>query len=192
MSLMLVVGGFLVMMFCGCVHTPGGGAPKTLPPTPSEKIALRNNAASLLYDLLNDEKNVGKILIIKFDRPQLHQLIKAISTMAGSAADRLTELAKADPTLNLHDLGLPAGETAVRDAIAKTKEHDLLLTSDKEFEFNLLLTQAQALSYGSHLALVAAKNSEQSDQIKAFESFNVAMTDLYQQVVAVMRGVPVK
>ena len=186
----LVALACLLLSAAGCVHPPQPNAPRMAPAT--AKLVLRNNAASLLADLLNDEKNVSKVLIIKQNSAELGVLIKAISTMTGSAADRLTELAKADPTLDLHDLGLPAGEKATRDAIAKTKEHDLLLTSGQEFEFNLLLTQAQALSYGSHLALVAAKNSEQSDQIKAFESFNVAMTDLYRQVVAMMRGVPVK
>lgn len=180
----------LVLSAAGCVHSPQPSAPRTAPAT--EKLGLRNNAASLLADLLGDEKNVSKVLIIKQNSAELGMLIKSISTMTGSAADRLAQLAKADPTLNLHDLGLPAGEKATRDAIAKTKTHDLLLTSDKEFEFNLLLTQAQALSYGSHLAKVAADNSSQPDQIKAFQSFEVAMNNMYGQVVAMMRGVPVE
>jgi hypothetical protein len=182
-SLAVIV--IFIGMICGCAT-----APRNFPPAATEKIALRNNTASLLYDLLNNEKNVSKILIIKHDSAPLHGLIKAISATTGNAADRMTELAKADPTLNLHDLGLPAGEKAARAAVTKTTEHDLLFTSGNEFQFNLLLTQAQALSYGSHLAKVAAENSSQPDAIKAFQSFDVAMNDLYLQVVTMMRTTP--
>jgi hypothetical protein len=182
-SLAVIV--IFIGMICGCAT-----APRNFPPAATEKIALRNNTASLLYDLLNNEKNVSKILIIKHDSAPLHGLIKAISATTGNAAERLDDLAKADRTLNLHDLGLPAGEKAARAAVTKTTEHDLLFTSGNEFQFNLLLTQAQALSYGSHLAKVAAENSSQPDAIKAFQSFDVAMNDLYLQVVTMMRTTP--
>ncbi len=161
-------------------------------PAMSEKVALRNNAASLLYKLLNDEKNVSKILIIKQDRKELHQLINAISTTTGDAAKRMTELAETDPSLNLQSLELPSGEKAARDAIAKTKEHELLFSSGKEFEFRLLLSQAQAMSYGSHLAKVTAENSDLPDEKKAFQSLEVALNDLYQQVVTLMHNPPVQ
>lgn len=185
----LAAAGLLIfgVTFCGCVHVP-----KPISPPASEKIAMRNNAASLLYSLLNDEKNVSKILIIKRDSAQLNQIIKAISTMTGSAAVRLTELAKADPALNLQTLELPVGEKAARNAVAKTKTHELLFSSGAEFEFNLLLTQAQALCYGSHLAKVAAENSGEPDQVKAFKAFEIGMNDLYLQVTAMMRGTPAK
>src|SRR5881394_1715868 len=50
---------------------------------------VRNNCASLLYDLLNDEKNLGKILIIKRDSNELHQLVKNISTIATQGVKKL-------------------------------------------------------------------------------------------------------
>jgi hypothetical protein len=156
------------------------------------QLQMRNNSVSLLYDLLGDEKNVSKVLIIKGNRESLHSLIKNISATTGDGAKRLEQLAKIDPTLNLHALELPAGEKATRDAIAKTEEKELLFSSGENFEFTLLLTQADALSYGWHLAKIAAENSADPAQIREFDSLNVALQNLYQQVVALMRSPPAK
>jgi hypothetical protein len=175
-------------MFCGCAHTPKVEVKSSL--LPAGKIALRNNSASLLYDLLGDEKNVSKILLIKFDRKELNSLIKAVSATAGDGAKQLDKLAKADPTLNLHAIQLPEGETATRTAIGKTKEHELLLLSGEDFEFSLLLTQAEAMSYGWHLAEIAAENSSQPEQVREFKSLGIVMKDLYKQVVVLMRSPP--
>ena len=183
----LLFAGFL----CGCVPIQ-----KKVPPASSplsiEQFQMRNNSASLLYDLLGDEKNVSKVLLIKFDREELHRLIKAISTTAGDGEKRLDELAKGDPSLNLRAIQLPVGEKATRDAIAKTKEHELLLSSGEDFEFTLLLTQAEAMSYGWHLAEIAAENSSQPEQVREFTALGIAMKDLYKQVVVLMRSPPAK
>jgi hypothetical protein len=183
---------FCAEIICGCATFHKTAPAKNAPAISAEKLQMRNNSASLLYDLLGDEKNVSKVLIIKSDREQLHSLIKAISTTTGDAAKQMDQLAKNDATLNLHAIELPAGEKATRDAIAKTKEKELLFSSGENFEFTLLLTQADALSYGWHLAKIAAENSSQPEQIHEFDSLSVAMQDLYKQVVALMRSPPAK
>jgi hypothetical protein len=183
---------FYAMIFCGCATFHKTVPTKNAPAISAEKLQMRNNSASLLYDLLGDEKNVSKVLVIKGNREQLHSLIKAISAMTGDAAKQLNQLAKTDSTLNLHAIELPVGEKATRDAIAKTKEKELLFSSGENFEFTLLLTQADALSYGWHLAKIAAENSSQPEQIHEFDSLSMAMQDLYKQVVALMRSPPAK
>jgi hypothetical protein len=183
---------FCAGIFCGCATVQKPASPKNSPAISAEKLQMRNNSVSLLYDLLGDEKNVSKVLIIKGSRESLHSLIKNISATTGDAAKRLEQLAKTDPTLNLHALELPPGEKATRDAIAKTEEKELLFSSGENFEFTLLLTQADALSYGSHLAKIAAENSADPAQIHEFDSLNVALQNLYQQVVALMRSPPAK
>ena len=166
-------------------------APSNAAPDKS-KIEVRNNAASLLADLLGDEKNVSKILIIKRNSAGLGRLIKAISKTAGNGAEQLETLAKNDTTLNLHALQLPPGEIATRAAISKTKEHELLFSSGEKFELNLLLTQTDALDYGSHLAKIAAENSSSPEQQRKFHSLDVALNALLQQVVAKLRALPGK
>jgi hypothetical protein len=183
---------FCAGIFCGCAPFQKPAPAQNAPAIPAEKLQMRNNSASLLYDLLGDEKNVSKILIVKRNSAELGRLIKAISTTTGDGAKQLEQMAKADPTLNLHALELPPGEKATRDAISKTKEKELLFSSGENFEFTLLLTQADALSYGWHLAKIAAENSSRPEQVQEFDALSAAMQDLYKQVVALMRSPPAK
>lgn len=185
--LMLCFGAGLV-----CGHA---NAQKSAPPNPAidkNKIEVRNNAASLLADLLGDDKNVSKILIIKRNSAELGRLIKAISKTAGNGAEQLETLAENDSTLNLHALQLPPGEIAARAAMSKTREHELLFSSGEKFELNLLLTQTTALDYGSHLAKIAAENSSSPEQQRRFHSLEVALNSLLQQVIAKLRALPGK
>ncbi len=174
-----------VGIFCGCSSLQK----TTIPPAAadSHKVALRNNAASLLYNLLGDEKNVSKILLIKRDSPELGRLIKAISATSKNVNQQLEQLAKMDPTLDLQALKLPPGETATREAIAKTKEYELLLSSGETFQFDLLMTQADALSYGWHLAGIAAENSSSREGARVFNEIRASYKDLYTQVIALLK-----
>jgi len=158
----------------------------------SNKVEVRNNAASLLADLFHEEKNVDKVLIIKHNSKALGELMKAISTTAGDGERKLEELAKGDKTLNLHALELPPGEKATRAAISKTKEHEILFTSGETFELNLLLSQTDALDYASHLAKIAAENSSSPEQQREFHALDVALHNLFHRVVARIRALPGK
>jgi hypothetical protein len=174
------------ILFCGCENL------KKMPTAhdqsaPPEKLAVRNNAASLLYDLLGEEKNVGKILIIKHNSEELGRLIKAISETAAADEKQMEQLATNDPSLDLHAGALPPGEKAARDAVARTKEHELLFSSGQKFEFNLLLTQAEALSYGWHLAKVTAENCSAPAEVQKFTTMSQVMENLYDQVIAQLR-----
>jgi hypothetical protein len=186
---------FCAVILCGCADrqtdapvVPPVTAPAVVSPAETKEIALRNNAVSLLYDLVGQEKNVSKVLLIKHDSADLGRLIHAISLTTGDISDRLDRMAAADPALKLHALRLPIGEKATRDAIAKTEEHELLFSTGDNFQFQLLLTQADALSYGWHLAKMAADNSKQPEEVRAFTEMSGAMKDLYQQVVGMLKA----
>src|SRR4051794_16832182 len=118
---LLLLATFLVCGLCGCQSL----RPRTVAPTHSERAivekksfdaATRNNALALLDDLLNDEKNLSKILIIKRNSVELKNLIKNISETAGRGAKRLKSLAENDPGLRLSATDLPPGEQATRKA----------------------------------------------------------------------------
>jgi hypothetical protein len=186
-----------LIMFClfaglSCGQAITQNSPPPNPAPDKSKIEVRNNAASLLSDLLSDEKSVSKLLIIKHNSAELGRLIKAISKTANDGAEQLEALAKNDKTLNLHALQLPPGEMATRAAMSKTREHELLFSSGQKFELNLLLTQTTALDYGSHLAKIAADNSSSPEQQRRFHSLDVALNTLFQQVVAKLRALPGK
>ena len=183
-SLTGLCGIFLcAWIFCGCANVQSK-APSTVPP----QLAVRNNAASLLFDLLNDEKNVSKLLIIKRARPELRELIKTISKTAENASKNLARTANEDASMDLHAMNLPAGEVAARDAESKTKEHELLHASGVDLEFQLLLSQAEALNYGRHLAEIAAEKSSTTRQAMEFTDIAKELQQLYQQTISLLRA----
>lgn len=159
-------------------------------PGQADKVAVRNNAASLLYDLLGQEKNVSKILLIKKKASAFEKLIKDISKTADDGEKQLDRLAKDDPAFDLHEMRLPPGEVATREAQSKEQEHTLLAAKDQTFEFDLLLAQAQALDYTSHLAGVAAENCTMPEEESEFNALQTDLNGLYMQAVAQMRALP--
>ncbi len=159
-----------------------------LPEKRSFDIATRNNALALLDQLLNEEKNLSKILIIKKESADLKRLVKNISEDTGKEAKLLEALAKKDPDLNLAGIDLPRGEVAARKAISKTKEHVLLHSKGQEFQFQILLTQSEALNYGAHLALVAAENEPEPTRAQDFSNISTQLKQLQEQVLGMLRA----
>jgi hypothetical protein len=191
-----VIGGLGIVLFLAFP------ARADIPPPPpsaaqlstvaAQKLSLRNNAASLLAQLLDDEKGLHYVLLVKGHRAELQQLVQKISDTAAAAARTLADLAKADATLNLKAIELPPGEKATRAAIQSTKEKDLLFSAGANFEFNLLLMQTDALSYAWHLAAIAADNASDPAEAKSFTTISKSFEDLYDQAVALMRAPPAK
>lgn len=157
-------------------------------PAANPSAEVRNNAASLLYDLLDDEKNVSKLLIIKRDRRELHDVIKNVSSTSGAARKTLEQLAKTDPTLNLKSTALPPGERAARESESKARAKELLHASGADLEFKLLLTQAEALAYAEHLARVAARNESLPEHARTFSTISEQMNGLHASVVSLLRS----
>jgi hypothetical protein len=190
LSLVRGLGAALILgLLTGCSwHTsPANSAPADQPRPAGYEQHVRNNAASLLYDLLSDEKNLGKILIVKHASDDVSRLVKTISTAAGDGAAWLEQVAKTNRPLNIHVLGLPSGEVATRKAIAKTKERELLHATGAEFELQLLLTQVEALNYGTHLAAVASENEPRPEIARGFSALGDRLRDLHAQVLALVR-----
>lgn len=187
----VLIFGLAAQIACSGTKAQKSDPPKEVS-TAANKAETRNNAASLLKDLLNQEKNADKILIIKHNSPELGHLMKAISKTAGDGEDELVALAKDDKTLNLHAVQLPPGEVATRAAITKTKEHEMLFSSGETFELDLLLSQTDALDYGSHLAKIAAENAATPEQERRFHSLDVQLSDLFKRTADRIRALPRK
>lgn len=146
------------------------------------------NALALLDDLLSDEKRLKLILLIKRETPELKQLVKDISESAGEGAKLLKEMKNADPSLDLTRTQLPPGEEATRKAIAKTKEGRLLKAKGAEFEFQILLSQAEALTYASHLSGVAAANDPDRVRGRKLLKLSFELDQLANRVLAMMKA----
>jgi hypothetical protein len=189
--LLKLSGSILLCGFCACqsLQHPTPKPETQVSAKKSSDLVTRNNALALLADLLNDEKNLSKILIIKRNSDEFGRLVENIAKTTRGGSDLLQSLAKSDPGFNLKATGLPPGEIATRKAIAKLKETLLLHSKDAEFEFQLLLTQVEALNYGANLALVAAENEPQVDHTCEFLALGTQLRDLHEQVLARLRQI---
>ena len=84
-------------------------------------------------------------------------------------------------------MGLPIGETAARKAISKTKEKSLLSSKGKDLEIELLLTQEEALNYGSHLAKTIAVSEIQANRQEFLRQLEANLTNLDQKLVGMLK-----
>lgn len=174
---------------CGC-HSITPKPSRSHSSTDTVSRAIRDNSYSLLYELLNEEKNVSKLLIIKRDSRELNRLIKDISTASDKAASQLKLFSEQDQSLRLDAINLPPGEDATRKAIAGTKKKELFGNSGDAFERALLLTQIQAVNYAAHLALVAADNDTNTSRSAWLKSLSQEMKELYSQSVGLLSRAP--
>ena len=188
----MALSGFLLA--CRTTDTPGTvktsaniSVPESAAPKATNYVVItRNNCLSLLHDLLGDEKNVSKLLIIKHDGKEFNELIKHISSVSGVAVRSLEEMAKADPTIDLKQSNLPPGDKAAREAQSKATAKELLRSSGDDFEFALLLAQAEALNYSRHLAKVAAANAPNQDQRNQLTNLSNQFGRLHSDVLRML------
>ncbi len=143
----------------------------------------RNNCYSLLWQLLDENKDVTLLRFIKRENPDLKGLLKRVSMACKSGEKQLEAFAKADPSLALHEYNLPLGEVRTRDSISKMKEHQMLHSSGDRLEIWLLLSQAEALNYGSNLAKVAAANETQPDRARYLMGLSMDLGELDEEIV---------
>ena len=182
----------------GCATQPAAKDPKQPSPkaeaaaataaSEDSRLAIRNQGYSLLYKLLDDEKDVSKLLIIKKEQSDAGELIKKIAAASGDAAKQLDAFSKADPHLHLKMDGLPVAERETRDLISKTHAKELITKTGEKFELRILLTQAEALSYGAHLALVTQSYETDANRKKALGDISQQYQSLHQALIDLMHA----
>src|SRR5687768_2890212 len=88
-------------LLAGCATPPERALD---PPTadPPARHSQKQNY-SLLFDLMNDEKNLSKLLIIKNESRELRELVQAISNRAKTAVDQMLAFARADGSLDVNN-----------------------------------------------------------------------------------------
>jgi hypothetical protein len=141
---------------------------------------------ALIYELMGKEKKVAKLLIIKRERPELGALIKEIAARCEVAHKDLEALAKADPSLNIKDIGLPVAEVQTRGSISKVHAKELLAEGGKEFELQILLTQNEAMLYGANIASVTAKVEKNPERIKFLNQLSDDLNGLEKRLNAML------
>jgi|SRR5581483_6909979 len=171
----------IATLCAGCHLFP----PAPLPPAAGAPTT-RNNAYSLLHQLLMEDKDVGYLSLVKRENAPLKELMKRIASTCAQSASLLEELAKHDPSLHLDAAGLPSGEVAARKAIADFKQRQLLKDKRADLELALLMSQAEALNYAWHLSLVASEVESHAENRAAVAGIRRDMEELYWQVWAML------
>ncbi len=174
------LAGLLLMCAVSACNSP----PARLHVQQTTSQYVRNNTYSLLYQLLNEEKDVSKLRFIKRENEDLKSLIKRVSASAKAGASQIEEFAKRDPSLALDQFDLPPGEKQTRASISSAEEKDLLLDSGGKFELVLILSQIEALSYASHLAQVASQNDSQGERVRFLSDLSSEMKNFHDELVA--------
>jgi hypothetical protein len=176
----MFVGGAAIavaLLLAACAETP-----KPPPSTPGGGIRRRNEGYSLLYQLMKDESDVAKILIIKSADPAVAGIVKEVAAFAQSTKKQLDEFAKADKQLEFDVPDLPHIEQDSRDLTAKTVTKSLLGSSGKVFQQRLVFSQAEAMSYAAHLAKALLSYEDNADRKKFLTDFAQRATDLHDRL----------
>lgn len=165
----------------GCATKPA--APSASTPSPDTQFAVRNQGYGLFYSLMSDEKNVSKLLLIKKEKSDVGDLIREISRVTGEIAAQLEAFEKTDPHVHLKFTGLPKAEQETRDLISKTRAKELISKGGEKFEVRILLTQSEALSYGTHLAVIVQNMETDAVRRKFLGDSSAKLGELHQRVI---------
>jgi hypothetical protein len=178
----------LILILTATSALTGCQSPKAMPPAAEDGAARakRNNCYGLLHQLLDEQKDVSTLRFIKKEHSDVKELVKRIATASGAGSKLLEEFARQDSSIDLNDIRLPPGETAVRAAISSSKEKELLGHTGKDFELALLLTQSEALNYAWHLAMVAGENESQPERARALAALSGDMQNLYRETFSLL------
>ena len=175
-----VISSVLLAASFGCASA---GEPSRTPVA----RASSGHGYALLYEMLGQERQVAKLLLIKSERDSLGTVIHAIAEACDKAYERLEALAKADPGLDLANAGLPSEEVRTRLAIAATRREQLLAASGSELELQLLLSQNEALTYMAHLADTLSRNEADPARLVFVRELWKELTLLQEDVLAQVR-----
>lgn len=180
----ILVLALLFFALVGCRTTP----PRHVPSAEAGQFTLRNNSYSMLNDLLDQQKRVGLLLLIKREESDVRKLVRRIAAASSDGASMLKRFAKEDPTLSLDDTWLPPGEAQTREAISKSTRERLLHESGADFELALLLTQIQAVNYAAHLAQVAGEADTDASRAQAMVKMRREFQGLYLELFRLIQS----
>ncbi|HVR76069.1 MAG TPA: hypothetical protein VMT52_17185 [Planctomycetota bacterium] len=153
---------------------------------PMEYSFNQNEGYSLLYDLMSKQKNVDKLLMIKKEKPDVGTVVERIAATCTNAAQKMESFRTEDPSLNLEVKSLPAVEQATRASIESERTKELLFSTGEDFEVHLLLSQAEGICYGAHLAGVLASEEKHNGRKEYMKHLSKELQDLQKSVIEIL------
>ena len=170
----------LAVMGCATVQ-------KVFPTAAWRQARVRNEGYSLLYQLICQESDADKLLIIKHADPPIAEIIKKIASTCGQAKKELEAFHEIDRHFRLKMTHLPEIEQKSRAAIETTVTKQLLFSSGKKFEVRFLFTQAEAMNYAAHLAKVLGDQEVNPVRKKFLATLSERCTTLHDQAMDLLK-----
>jgi hypothetical protein len=150
----------LIVLFTPLIFLLGCGSNSKPEEHNGGAIHERNEGYGLLYQLMKDEGQVDSLLVIKHADEPLGSLVKKIAATSRAAKDKLDSFKTPESRIVFDEPDLPKLEQESRDLESKRDAKNLLLSGGKDFELNLIFTQAQAIGYGANLCEAIAKHED--------------------------------
>ena len=122
---------------------------------------------SLLYGVASQQKDIGKLLGVKFESDAVDAVITEVAGYAGEVSAQLEDMSRRYPALTINTQFLPAVEVRTREAIAQETTAEFKSTKGKDFERRLLLSQLNSLGQEKNLAKVMVE-LETAEERRAF------------------------
>jgi hypothetical protein len=175
------------LIVCTLLATGCSTIQTILPITAWHQARVRNEGYSLLYQLVGQESDADKILIIKHADPPIADIVKEIANTCGQARKELDRFHETDRRLNLKMTDLPEIEQKARAAIQSTVTKQLLFSSGKTFEVRFLFTQAEAMNYAAHLAQVLHDQEDIPVRKEFLATLSERCTTLHDRVMVLLK-----
>ena len=157
-------GAFVTLLACVLAGTGCATVQKILLTTAWHQARVQNEGYSLLYQLMSQESDAAKLLIIKHADPPVADLIKEVARTCTQAQKELDLFKQTDRYLSFAMPNLPQIEQKTRAAMESTETKELLFSTGKKFAVRFLFTQAEAMNYGAHLARVL--HAQETDPLR--------------------------
>jgi hypothetical protein len=175
------------LIVCALAVTGCSTVQKILPTAAWREARVRNEGYGLLYQLLSQESNAAKLLIIKHADPPVADVIKEIASTCSQAKKELEQFHEKDRHLSLEMTHLPEIEQKTRAAIESTVTKQLLFSSDKKFEVRFLFTQAESMNYAAHLAKVLHDQENNPVRKEFLATLSERCTTLHDRVMGLLK-----
>ena len=177
-----------VCCLTGCFAKPPPAAPPEGISHNGGLIHERNEGYSLLHNLLGDEADVSKLLIIKHVDDPLAGLLKQISAAAGDGKKQLETFATPQSRIEFDVDDLPKLEAASRDLERKHQTKLLLTSSGPALALNLLFTQAEATAYAANLCTATASLEDDPARRDFLQQLGARFAAFHDQLLSMMQA----
>lgn len=131
---------------------------------PADRAVLLSEGYSLLHQLLDKNKQVSGIFLLKDLDAEFETLIRDIAETCERHASQLADFAARDDRVLLTTANLPEVEADARAFIESNSTAVLMKASGDDLRLRLALEQLEATRYAAALAAVLAENDVNPDR----------------------------